>query len=230
MAIRGQCRCLLDIDRASNDSTDHSLSLSTRAETDRWRSILDVDYQRATLNSETTSEHSESSYKLDRLWGEHLFWRGAVVHRDDAFATIWRTRGLELGIGYRLADSDSKRFDLTAGLGRFKFDLDSADIYVNAVLLEWDYRWKLFGSQLEVFSDGQLALPDVEGIDYVGSDQVRVPLGRCGWRALEERTLQRGPGSELVTQRKGRLICETLWLRSPCSSAPPLSRVLPGSR
>lgn len=180
--FEGNADAALDIDRASNDTTDHSLSLSTRAETDAWRNILDVDYQRATLNSATTSEHWESSYKLDRLWGKHWFSRGAVVDREDAFSTIWRARGLTLGVGYRLSDDDSKRLDLTTSIGRFKFDLATgADVYVNAVLLEWDYRWKLLAANLEAFSDGQIAIPDIEGVDYLGSGNLGLRYRLSEW-------------------------------------------------
>jgi hypothetical protein len=180
--FEGNADVAVDIDRETNDSTDNTLSLSARAETDAWRNILDVDYQRATANSETTSDHSESSYKLDRLWGKHWFTRAGMLYREDAFATIWRARGLSLGMGYRLADNDVKRFDLTASLGRFKFDLQpDAEVYVNAVLLQWDYRWRLFGTHLEVFSDGEVALPDVEGVDYVGSGNLGLRYRLSEW-------------------------------------------------
>jgi hypothetical protein len=170
-----------DIKRETNDSTDHAASFNVRTESDTWRHIVSGDYSRASLNSVTTSHHWELGYKLDRLLGEQFFLRSSLLRRDDAFATIARQRGLGLGVGYRFAEEDAERLDLTAGLARIGFDLRATEERVNVVLLQWDYRKRLFSSSLEVFTDGGLAVPNVDGVQHLASGKLGLRYQLNSW-------------------------------------------------
>lgn len=174
----------LDIKDDDNQTEEWKLKGDTRLEHGRWRHVLVGEFERKDKNSEKTADNWQLEYSLDRFINDHWFWRINAEQDEDQFSFFRRQRSLGTGPGYRFWESELGRLDVITQFNRLQLTTEQSQLELNSLSLNWDYKRLLWGTRLELYSSGELQVPQVEGIDYVLDSEVGLRYRLNNWARL----------------------------------------------
>lgn len=180
----GNLDAKLDMQRDDNVTDEWKLKGNTRMEHGRWRHVLSGELERRVKNGEKAADSWQLEYDLDRFFSEHWFWRVGAGQEVDEFAFIDRLRSVGSGPGYRFWDSELGRFDMIGQLNRLQLHTPQGELSFNTYSLEWDYKRLLWGTRLELYSNAELQIPEIEAVDYVLDSEVGLRYRLNDWARL----------------------------------------------
>lgn len=180
----GNLDAKLDMERNEDESDEWKLKGDTRIEHGRWRHVLTGELERETKNGSVTDDNWQLEYDLDRFFSEHWFWRTGVEQQEDQFEFIIRQRIVGSGPGYRFWDNELGRFDLIGQFNRVYLESASDELAFDTFSLAWDYKRLLWGTRLELYSNAELQVPEIEAIDYVFDSEFGLRYRLNSWARL----------------------------------------------
>ncbi|WP_439887624.1 DUF481 domain-containing protein [Pseudomonas sp. MBLB4123] len=180
----GNLDAKLDLDRNENASDEWQVKGSSRVEHGRWRHVLAGELERETKNGSVVDDNWRLEYDLDRFFSQHWFWRTGVEQQEDGFEFFSRQRIVGSGPGHRFWDDELGRFDLIGQLNRVQLWSQGGDLAFNSLSLEWDYKRLLWGTRLELFSNAELQVPEIEAVDYVFDSEFGLRYRLNSWARL----------------------------------------------
>jgi hypothetical protein len=200
----GNLDAKLDMKRDDSETDEWKLKGNTRVEHGRWRHVLSSELERKVKNDVKTADNWQLEYDLDRFVTDHWFWRVGAEHDEDEFAFFTHQRSIGTGPGYRFWDNELGRFDMIVQLNRLQLRSSEAELDFNTYSLEWDYKRLLWGTRLELYSNAELQVPEIEQVDYVLDGEVGLRYRLNDWARLSllyELDMARGLGQTSSERR-----------------------------
>jgi hypothetical protein len=180
----GNLDAKLDIKDDDNQTEEWKLKGDTRLEHGRWRHVLSGEFERKDKNAEKTADNWQLEYSLDRFITNHWFWRMNAEQDEDQFSFLRRQRSLGTGPGYRFWENELGRLDVITQFNRLQLTTEEQQLELNSWSLNWDYKRLLWGTRVELYSTGELQVPQVEGVDYVLDSEVGLRYRLNNWARL----------------------------------------------
>ena len=168
----GNLDAKLELERNQDDTDEFKLKGNSRISHGDWRHVVKGELEHETKNAQKVKQKWQFDYDLDRFITEQWFVRSSLHEQRNAFESIDQGSSYGIGPGYRFWDNELGRFELIAQYQRYQLHAESSasnpgNTRFDAGSLEWDYKRLLAGTQIELYSTGQLALPLVDQVDYV---------------------------------------------------------------
>jgi hypothetical protein len=165
--MEGNLDAKLDMKRDTNQSDEWKLKGDSRMEHGRWRHVLSGELERKIKNDDKTADNWQLEYNLDRFITDNWFWRVSAEQEEDEFDFFTRQRSVGTGPGYRFWDNELGRLDVIAQLNNLRLETEDDRLSFKTASFGWDYKRLLFGTRVELYSTGEVQIPQIDEIDYV---------------------------------------------------------------
>jgi putative salt-induced outer membrane protein len=99
----------------NTESTDISLGLKLRHETDRWRQLFGGNYDWGSADEEDTKNRLAATYELARLLTPRLYTFGRTAYEQDQFSGYEYRAVAGGGLGYDVLTHQARRWSLQGG-------------------------------------------------------------------------------------------------------------------
>lgn len=185
-AWKGNVDVSLIHENSSSDQTDnHSATLSTKMTHGTWRHNLDASYNMYKSDDSTSTKNAAGEYALDKFLDENWYWQTRYKYKYDWVEDIKITRSIGTGPGYQFWDNDLGAFSLTTLVGsrQYMYQTGAKDSFYTGGL-KWDYTRYLFGKNTQLFTDGEIgrSFDDASPIYLTANAGVRLKL--TNWSSL----------------------------------------------
>lgn len=182
--MEGNLDAKLDMKRDESESDEWKLKGNSRVEHGLWRHVLSGELERKTKNDSKTADNWQLEYSLDRFITDHWFWRVSAEQDEDEFEYFTRQRSVGTGPGYRFWDNELGRLDVIVQANRLRLDTEQENLTFNTASIGWDYKRLLFGTRVELYSTGELQVPQIDEVDYVLDSEYGVRYRLNEWARL----------------------------------------------
>lgn len=174
-----------DYKQAESDVKDYDIDLATQARHGAWRHSFGVEYDHELKDDEKKTDRTELDYDLDRFLTKQFFWQGQLKYSHDRMEDLRIQRTVGTGPGYQFWDDALGAFSVAGLLNRNDFVFDNGESeHFNSAAMEWDYKRKLIGQNVELYSQGELGAPFIDEIDYIIDTEAGVRYKLNSWAAL----------------------------------------------
>lgn len=182
---KGNISFSADYKKNENDIRDYDLDINTELRHGLWRHALDTEYDYETKNEAKKTERFEASYALDRFITEKWFWKNKAKYINDHVEELRRQHTYGTGPGYQFWDNEIGAFALSGLINHNKFDfIDGDKKNFNSNTLSWDYNRYISGKSFELYTQGEVGVPFISGIDYVLDSEAGLRYKVNSWAAI----------------------------------------------
>lgn len=174
-----------DYKSAENDVQDYDIDLATQARHGAWRHSFGAEYDHEVKDDEKKSDRVELDYDLDRFLTKQFFWQGQLKYTHDRLDDLRTQRTVGTGPGYQFWDDALGAFSMAGLFNRNDFVFTNGENeHFNSAAMEWDYKRKLIGNNIELYSQGELGAPFIDEVDYILDTEAGVRYKLNSWAAL----------------------------------------------
>ena len=112
----------------NSDAENLNARLGIAVESGAWKHAGSIEAVRAETDGETSADYLRLREKSEYSIGEHSYIYGQFRYEDDEFSGYEYRTSLIVGIGQRLIDLETRRLDISAGIGsRHSEESESGD-------------------------------------------------------------------------------------------------------
>ncbi len=165
----GRLEGAMDIDNDSERKEKQHFYTELDLESNDWRHELKAETKRDKSHNRVTEDTLETNYRVDYLFNSHWFVRSASSYRIEGVeleTSYWNTG---IGPGYRLWGQRKDKLDVIVTYNRFGLKAGPLNWHFSAYALNLDYQQFWFNEHLETFVDVEMAIPNIDWVDYLAN-------------------------------------------------------------
>src|SRR5690554_6375948 len=182
---KGNISFSADYKKKESNVKDYDLDVSSELRHGLWRHALDTEYYYETKNNAKKTGRFEGSYALDRFITEKWFWKNKIKYTSDRLEELRRQHTYGTGPGYQFWDNELGAFSVSSIINHNKFVFDSGEKEsFNLSIFSWDYNRYISGKSFELYTQGEVGVPFISGIDYVLDSEAGMRYKANSWSAI----------------------------------------------
>ena len=182
---KGNISFSADYKKKESNVKDYDLDVSSELRHGLVRHALDTEYDYETKNNAKKTERFEASYALDRFITEKWFWKNKIKYTNDRLEELRRQHTYGTGPGYQFWDNELGAFSVSSLINHNKFVFDSGEKQsFNSSTFSWDYNRYISGKSFELYTQGEVGVPFISGIDYVLDSEAGLRYKVNSWAAI----------------------------------------------